>query len=134
MLMPRLPLCQAAHPYEAIGKPEVRAGTGGRRRGSFRAAAVLCVALLCSGGLWAAVWSDIPTDHGLGSTATEPPRLQGLPTKEALDLMQVVVTSDYQRDGLYPWEHMAEPMRETRLEIRSWPAKDGFASGLQGYM
>ncbi|CAM9942282.1 unnamed protein product [Scytosiphon promiscuus] len=40
---------------------------------------------------------------------------------------QVRVTNDYQRTEftatqMYPWEHVAEPARETRLEIIRWPA------------
>ena len=148
MLLPSL-ACQKAHPYEAVGTPQAQVGAGKRRRGLFRAAATLFGTLLCSGGLWAAVWNDTPTVLGLGGTAAEPPPFQGLRTRttkpeRTIDVdsdarMQVLVTNSYRRDWdswerLYPWEHMAEPMRETRLEIRSWPWKDGFASGLQGYM
>ena len=147
MLLPSL-ACQKAHPYEAVGTPQAQVGAGKRRRGSFRAAATLFGALLCSGGLWAAVWNDMPTVHGLGGTAAEPPPLQGLRTRTAkpertIDAdpdaqMQVLVTNSYRRDGdswerLYPWEHVAEPMRETRLEITSWPGSDSAANKRLAY-
>lgn len=42
-------------------------------------------------------------------------------------LMQVLVSNNYQRSMalMYPWEHVAEPARQTRLEILTWPGKDG---------
>lgn len=91
-------------------------------------------------GLWVAVRSNIAPERGAGYATHQGlyglsrSRIEG--RKEGLDadvLMQVLVTNKYQREAdsvtmMYPWEHVAEPVRDTRLEILSWPGRDDGAA------
>jgi len=146
------------HPYEAIGRTALDGGRRGsreadttrRRWGSIRAT-LLCGAALCSVGLWVTARRDGGSSGRLGMPS-EPLQLSSLGGRSggggrtaAEDLgsdavMQVLVTNKYQRDGsslerLYPWEHVAEPVRETRLEIFSWPGREqGDAAGKLEFM
>lgn len=160
-MLPPLPLRLQGHPYEAIGKRttldggssgrESRQANSSRRRWGSVRAAVLCGAALCSVGLWVAMRMDGGPRDRLGGTP--PQQLSALGgrsgwssggrTAEGLgssEVMQVLVSNKYQREGsslelLYPWEHQAEPMRETRLEIFSWPGREqGDAAGKLEFM
>eukprot|EP00752_Nemacystus_decipiens_P013022 g11520.t1 len=146
-----------AHRYEAIGEETPPCGVGGhrqadtgRRRRLLRAS-LPCGVLLCVVGLWVAVRSNTApyrssssnssssgagdVTQGLlyglvGSRSTTEGRREGL---DADAMMQVLVTNNYQRDDgstkrMYPWEHVAEPTRDTRLEILSWPGRDDGAA------
>eukprot|EP00903_Cladosiphon_okamuranus_P013119 g12236.t1 len=66
--------------------------------------------------------------YGLGRSRIDK-RKERLAADGGRNLMQVLVTNKYQRDDsstgvMYPWEHVAEPVRDTRLEILSWPGRD----------
>ena len=130
------------HRYEAIGG-ETPCGAGrsrhadtSRRRRLLRVSAP-CGAVFCLVGLWVAARTNIAPESGVGYATQQglygvgrKGRIEG--RKEGLDadvLMQVLVTNKYQREVdsmtmMYPWEHVAEPVRDTRMEILSWPGRD----------
>lgn len=130
--------CSQGHPYEAIGgvQGSRHADTSRRRRHLLRVA-VSCGAMFCLVGFWMAVRSTVAPERGAGNVTQAQlygrgrSRIAG--RKEGLsadDSVQVLVSNKYQRDratSMYPWEHVAEPERDTRLEILSWPARDGAA-------
>lgn len=140
----------AGHRYEAIGgethcgvRGGRRAGTSKRRRDLLRVS-VPCGAVFCLLGLWVATRSNTAPGgggagagyvsqggrlFGLGRRSRIEGKKEGLGEDDAEVLMQVLVTNKYQRDDdttgvMYPWEHVAEPVRDTRLEILSWPGRD----------
>lgn len=140
------------HPYEAIGGGggETHCGVRGRRhadttrRMRFLRAAVPCGAALCLAGLWTAARGNTAPDLGGGGAGdVTQGQLYGLGRRSHTEgrkerlaadtLMQVLVTNKYQRDDastglMYPWEHVAEPVKDTRLEILSWPGRDDGAA------
>lgn len=100
---------------------------------------VPCGAAICLVGLWMAVSSNNTSPQGsaqlnsLERTSRATGGNEG--GVDADVLMQVLVTNKYQRDDestmyMYPWEHVAEPVRDTRMEIASWPGKDNTGAGL----
>lgn len=134
------------HRYEAIGGETHRGVRGSRhadtsRRRRLLRASVPCGAVFCLLGLWMAVRSKTAPEEAAGYLTQQQGHLYELGSESRTEgreagegglgadvLMQVLVTNKYQRYddsvGLYPWEHVAEPVRETRLEILSWPGKD----------
>lgn len=100
-----------------------------------------CGAALSMVALWVGAKSYLEPPRGDGAAASlqeleERSSAGGtdgeLSSEDSDTLMQVLVTNKYQRGTavMYPWEHVAEPARQTRLEILSWPGSDG-GSGLE---
>lgn len=138
------------HGYEPIagdrrGDERLRArANSSSKQGSRLSMLRRCGAVFCAVGLWVSVRSYLPQRDGaaLGDQgeAKEKGLLmelgqsggRGAPRGDD-NLMQVLVTNKYQRADetstrMYPWQHLAEPARDTRLEILSWPGRNAGAA------
>lgn len=119
------------HSYEAIvGERTSEQSTRWRRERLSRTVA-LCGAMLCTVWLWVAARRRLLGNDPLALEEEPSARLYSQKegrrsgVGEEGSLKQVVLTNKYRSkgDSLYPWQYVAEPATETRLEIFSWPGR-----------